>query len=147
MFRRTLLIAFALCLAYPTPGGAQPPPARATPQDEAGTNVVHPLTFVCPPKSNPNPPHHPIPPGKNIDDLCPPGTSPLLFLGPADRRPPGTMMYPGTFACFPQMHQQPRPVPPGKTTDFDDLCPAGTPAWLFPYYPPLPQPDTGKRAP
>jgi hypothetical protein len=142
MKRLLVLSAFLFLPSFP-----------ASAQD-ARPDFTHPTTFVCVPKLNPV--RHPIPAGKQLKDLCSPGTSALLFPGP------GTVIHPTTFACFPQPQQPPRPIPPGKEKNVDDLCPPGDTAWLFPNpvpassllpNPPMPtgsappQPDTGKKTP
>ncbi len=165
---RLLPLALALCLACPTSGrAAEPVPAREGAltltdrpalrdgAEDTHENVLHPTTFVCPP--NVNPPRQPIPPGKKIGDLCPPGTTPLLFFGPVASLG-SAVIQPKTFVCFPQFHQQPRPVPPGKKAE--DLCPSGASAWIFsgetpakstestPGEAPVPQPPaTSKKSP
>jgi hypothetical protein len=106
-----------------TQPASQPAPAQA---GDAREGALHPAYFVCPPKVDP--PRRPIPPGKKIDDLCPPGTNALLFFGSALTTGPA-LINAKSFACFPQFHQQPRPVPPGKKTA--DLCPSGGSAWIF----------------
>ena len=122
---RTALIALALALPLASCVSASGPPA----QQEAPRPVVfHPTTFVCPPKLNP--PRRPIPPGKKIKDLCPPGTSALLFYDPVKTFQAGIQPPARTFVCFPKLHQQPRPIPPGKK--IEDLCPPGKGrAWTF----------------
>ena len=178
---RTALIALALALPLascvqepryaPQSGAAgnqqaSAPPAQQEaarpPSREAGLpyDVFHPTTFVGPPKLNP--PRRPIPPGKKIKDLCPPGTSALLFYDPVKTPKTGIQPPARTFVCFPKLHQQPRPIPPGKK--IEDLCPPGAHADLF--YDPVPrlshmppplgldtagpqkpQPDTGGKSP
>jgi hypothetical protein len=95
----------------------------------AGPLAVHPTAFLCVPKLNPA--RQPIPAGKRINDLCPAGTSALLFPDPGTPPRPGAAFQLTTFACFPQPRQQPRPIPAGKTKDFDELCLPGDTAWLF----------------
>jgi len=72
MFRTALItLAFALCLACPASGSAQTPRSLV---------MHHPRTFICDPPSGPGAQRQPIPPGKKIEDLCPPGAHAMLFL-------------------------------------------------------------------
>jgi len=145
---RTALILLTLFLASCVSGSAEGSKQEAArpPSREAGLpyDVSHPTAFVCPPKLNP--PRRPIPRGKKIDDLCPPGASALLFYDPV-KPPHAAVIHPTTFLCFPQLHQQPRPIPPGKK--IEDLCPPGKGrAWLFlDPAPPQTQAGTGSKSP
>lgn len=163
---RTAVIILALCLVAcaASSGSAETASSEIAPSREGAAEVqqesaysIGPRTFVCVPILNPA--RHPIPPGKQIKDLCPAGTIALMFPDPGATFRPNVVIHPTTFACFPQPLQRPRPVPPGKTTDFDDLCAPGETAWLFharvPNFsrPPKPtdaappQPDTSEKAP
>ena len=178
MLRRTAIIALALSLALAacvqepryarSAAGNQPdqhaPPAQQEaarpPSRKAGLpyDVIHPKTVICFFPATPHTKAHeqrgPIPPGKKIEDLCPPGAHVALFYDPVPHRshaplPLGPDIRPTTFVCEPQPRQQPRPIPPGKP--LKDLCPPGTSALLF--YDPVPSagphetPDTRKKSP
>jgi|ERR1035437_3820605 hypothetical protein len=47
--------------------------------------VFHPTTFICDPPAWPGGQRQPIPPGKKIEDLCPPGAHAYLFYDPFPR--------------------------------------------------------------
>jgi hypothetical protein len=138
---RTAFIALALSLALAA--CVQEP--RNAQQEAARPVVFHPTTFVWPPKLNP--PRRSVPPGKKLKDLCPPGTSALLFYDYVKTPQTGSQLPSRTFVCFPKLHQQPRPIPPGKK--IEDLCPPGKGrAWRFlDPLPPQTQADTSSKSP
>ena len=98
MLRRTAIIALALALACPASGSAQEPiraPSRegGTASSEiAPTLIFHPTTFVCVFPGVPNTKAHeqprPIPPGKQLKDLCPPGARAYLPVLHLSHMPP-----------------------------------------------------------
>lgn len=82
MFREpTLIIALALCLVCLAPARAASGAAPA-PQTPRSLVIHYPRTFICDPPSGPGEQRQPIPPGKKIEDLCPPGAHAYLFNDP-----------------------------------------------------------------
>jgi hypothetical protein len=70
------LWSVSIAPARAAPGAA---PAPQTPRPVA---IHHPTTFICLPPSGPGEQRQPIPPGKTIEDLCPPGEHAYLFHDP-----------------------------------------------------------------
>ena len=146
LLRRTAIIVLTLCLAACVSASAEQEPrfarsAGGIQQEAARPLVIHPTTFVCVPQSRQH--RRPIPPGKRIEDLCPPGASALLFHDPLPSVSHMPLYSPAalvevlrskTYACMRYPQQQRRPIPPGKK--IEDLCPPGTRALLF--YDPVP---------
>jgi hypothetical protein len=118
LLRRTAIIALALCLASCVSASA--PPAQ---QEAARPLAIHPKTVVCVFPATPHTKAHeqrgPIPPGKKIEDLCPPGAHVGLFYDPVPHRshapPPDVMIHWTSTGYTLHPTQKPQPDPGGES--------------------------------
>jgi hypothetical protein len=138
LLRRTAIIALALCLASCVSGSAEQEPRYAPHSGAAGNQqasappaqqeaarplVIHPKTVVCVFPATPHTKAHeqrrPIPPGKQIKDLCPPGAHVALFYDPFPHRShvplPDVMIHWTSTGYTLLPTQKPQPATGGKS--------------------------------
>jgi hypothetical protein len=121
---RTALIALALCLFLAGTSSAR---AGEGGNNNPDTQILffRPVTFICDPPgpeaktapkaSNPGAQPRPIPPGKQLKDLCPPGAMAYFIY---DHAPPVSQLPFPLFLDSPAP-RQPRPDPGRKSHDPD----------------------------
>jgi hypothetical protein len=103
MYRTALIaLAFSLALAACVSGSTQTAPRL----------VFEPATFICDPPVSPGAQPRPIPPGKSLEDVCPPGARAYLVY---DDAPSFSHIPPPLFLNTASPHET-QPDPGRKTT-------------------------------